>query len=192
MEAEEPEEMRDELGEYAIGPYPENRKVYYKRVNLHLSPEACAVRSHWCQEARIIADRQRHGRERTIKTKDSRHYREFTHNIKRELEERLSDYGLSVYFEDWLRLKGFIVDYKVIHIKIIVQGKTQRHTFRAPAGKFYNLEQIEINRGSVIEWLDVRFPHFDFREVQIAPNAFNYIATGVRPGSAPILSETAE
>ena len=73
--------------------------------------------------------------------------------------------------------------FKRIHVKIIIQGKTQKHEFIAPAGKMYSLENIDKNRESVINWLDERFPHFDFREVQIGTNAFNYIATGVRPGS---------
>ncbi len=153
----------------------------YKKTNLHLSQDACAIGSHWWREARVVADRQRYGHERLVKMRDTQHYRAFTYYIKEELEMRLSDRGLAVYFEQWLREKGFLpMRYKRIYIKINVDGKVVRHQFCAPAGKWYDESDIKRNRGSVMQWLKDQSPNRIFSEVQIGPNQFNYIAIGTK------------
>jgi hypothetical protein len=70
--------------------------------------------------------------------------------------------------------------WKHIEIKVMVQGKTQKHDFRAPVERGYSEKQIDETRERVVEYLDKRFPYFNFREVQVGPNKFNYIATGLR------------
>lgn len=75
--------------------------------------------------------------------------------------------------------------WKRCDVKVIVQGKIQPHKFVAPAGRGYSEKDIEDIRERCIDYLDKRFPHFEFKEVQIAPNAFNYIATELRGGQSP-------
>jgi hypothetical protein len=75
--------------------------------------------------------------------------------------------------------------HKHCFMKVIVQDKVQPHKFVAPAGNGYSEKDIDEIREKVVDYLDKRFPHFDFREVQIAANAFNYIATGLRGDQSP-------
>jgi len=66
--------------------------------------------------------------------------------------------------------------YRHIDIKLIIGAdvKTKRH--RAAPGKGYTLENIREACDTMIEALEKGFPGVEFREVQVAPNAFNYIA----------------
>ena len=77
--------------------------------------------------------------------------------------------------------------HKRMFVKVVVQGKVQPHNFTAPAGKGYTEQEMDETRERVVDYLDHRFPYFDFKEVQIAPNAWNYIATRTRevPKGAP-------
>ena len=61
--------------------------------------------------------------------------------------------------------------HKRMFVKVIIKDKIQPHNFRAPAGKGYTEEDMAETRERVVEYLDQRFPHFDFKEVRIAPNA---------------------
>ena len=70
--------------------------------------------------------------------------------------------------------------FKRIHVKVIVGEKVYNHDYRAPAGYFYNHENIEDAREKMVDYIDEKFPHVEFRMVDIGPNAFNFIAGGAR------------
>lgn len=74
--------------------------------------------------------------------------------------------------------------HKQCFVKVIVQDKVQPHRFVAPAGKGYSEDDIDDIREKCVDYLDKRFPHFEFKEVQIAANAFNYIAIELRGGQS--------
>lgn len=79
--------------------------------------------------------------------------------------------------------------HKSCFVKVIIQDKVQPHLFVAPAGKGYSESDIDDIRERVINYLDKRFPHFEFKEVRVASNkaasiAFNYIATDLRGGQS--------
>lgn len=79
--------------------------------------------------------------------------------------------------------------HKRVEVKVIIQGKVQFHKFVCPAGKGYSEDDIYGIRARVIDHIDHRFPHFEFNEVQIAANAFNYIATGLRAETQEVINE---
>lgn len=70
--------------------------------------------------------------------------------------------------------------WKRIEVKIIIGEKVHRHHFVAPAQRGYSEKQIEETLEKVIEHLDDKFPLLDFKQVQLQPNAFNFIAIGAR------------
>jgi hypothetical protein len=82
--------------------------------------------------------------------------------------------------------------YRHLDIKLIIGDdvKTKRH--RAAPGKGYTAENIREACDAMIESLEKGFPELEFREVQVAPNAFNYIAIESEPKPATPLVETEE
>ena len=76
---------------------------------------------------------------------------------------------------------------KRVNVKVIIQGKIQHHKFVAPAGKGYSSQDIYDIRERCVNFLDHRFPHFEFSEVRIAEDAYNYIATELRPGAQEVI-----
>ena len=74
--------------------------------------------------------------------------------------------------------------FKRIHCKVLVGQKTYRFDFVAKPGRAFNLADIERERGRVIDYIDEKFPRFEFKEVQLLPNTFNYIAIGVKNETA--------
>lgn len=76
--------------------------------------------------------------------------------------------------------------FKRCEIKVIIGDKTYQHKFVAPAKRAYSASDIEDQLEKVINHLDEKFPLLDFKQVQIAPNAFNFIAIGPRQAEAPV------
>ncbi len=73
--------------------------------------------------------------------------------------------------------------WKRVTVKVIVGDKTMHHQFVAPAGNGYSKSDIEETLERVIEYLDQKFPVLEFKQVNLLPNAFNFIAVGPRPSS---------
>jgi len=70
--------------------------------------------------------------------------------------------------------------WKQIYVKIIIGRFTQPWRYRANPHHGYTEEQIDTTLENVIEWLDREYPTIDFKQVQVGPNRFNFIATKVR------------
>lgn len=74
--------------------------------------------------------------------------------------------------------------YKRIQVKLIIgEGKKQkllRHQFVAPARRGYTEADIEETLDKVVDYLDKKFPNINFKQVNLAPNMFNFVAIGPR------------
>lgn len=70
--------------------------------------------------------------------------------------------------------------YKRVNFTVEVGGKTFRFAMKAKPHCGYTSSLIDIERGRVIEYIDEKFPRLEFREVQLAPNSFKFIACGAR------------
>jgi len=66
--------------------------------------------------------------------------------------------------------------YRSVEVKIIIGEKVTKHHKSAPPGLGFTDLNIRDAADAMIEHLEKKFPGVEFREVQIAPNAFNYIA----------------
>jgi hypothetical protein len=82
--------------------------------------------------------------------------------------------------------------FKRIHCKVLIGKKTFRFDFVAKPGRAYNGDDIERERGRVIDYIEEKFPKLEFREVQLLPNAFNYIVIGARNESEEETTQPAE
>lgn len=69
---------------------------------------------------------------------------------------------------------------KRVILKVIMGKMVKVHTVTAPAGKGYSEEDIWEIRAHAIDRLDVKFPMFEFNEVEVGKNQFNYILCGTR------------
>lgn len=65
--------------------------------------------------------------------------------------------------------------YKHLDIKLIIGDKIEKKRHNAPHGLGYTENDIRNACDQVIEHLEKNYPGVEFREVQIAANAFNYI-----------------
>jgi hypothetical protein len=52
--------------------------------------------------------------------------------------------------------------------------------FRAPQGKVWTDSSLEEAEEKVIEWLDVKFPYWNFKSVRVGPLAINFVFDGLR------------
>jgi hypothetical protein len=73
--------------------------------------------------------------------------------------------------------------WKRVTVKVIIGEKTMHRQFVAPAGNGYSESDIEETLWRVIEYLDKKFPVLEFKQVNLLPNAFNFIAVGPRPSA---------
>jgi hypothetical protein len=75
--------------------------------------------------------------------------------------------------------------YKRVLFKVIIGKKVFHIRFIAEPGRFYNSDGVELAIEKVIEDLDKKFPRLEFKQVDILPNQFNFIAIGVRQMPIP-------
>ena len=75
--------------------------------------------------------------------------------------------------------------YKRVLFKVIIGKKVFHIRFIAEPGRFYNSDGVELAIEKVIEDLDKKFPRLEFKQVDILPNQFNFIAIGVRQMPTP-------
>lgn len=68
-------------------------------------------------------------------------------------------------------------------IKVIIGEKVKLHQFVAPATRGYSEKDIEEILERIINYLDEKFPRLEFRQVDLLPNAYNFIAVGARQGA---------
>jgi hypothetical protein len=80
--------------------------------------------------------------------------------------------------------------YKRVLFKVIIGKKIFHIRFIAEPNRFYNSDGVEKAIELVIEDLDKKFPRLEFKQVDILPNQFNFIATGVRQPPKGPESET--
>lgn len=66
--------------------------------------------------------------------------------------------------------------YRHLDIKLIIGNDVKKKRHTAAPGKGFTEENIRDACDALIEQLEEKFPGIEFREVQILPNAFNYIA----------------
>jgi hypothetical protein len=71
--------------------------------------------------------------------------------------------------------------YRHLDIKLIIGNDVKKKRHTAAPGKGYSTQDIRDARDALIEELERKFPGVEFREVQILPNAFNYIACEPAP-----------
>jgi hypothetical protein len=69
---------------------------------------------------------------------------------------------------------------KRVLIKVIIGDIVTKHVMVAPAGKGYSEDDIWEIRAHAIDRLDTKFPMFEFNEVEVGRNQFNYIMCGTR------------
>jgi len=69
---------------------------------------------------------------------------------------------------------------KRIILKVIIGDIQKTHIMTAPAGKGYSTEDVLDIRASAIDRLDTKYPMFEFNEVEVGKNQFNYIMCGTR------------
>jgi hypothetical protein len=65
--------------------------------------------------------------------------------------------------------------------KVFVGGKIFKFPFRAPANQAYSEENILSLEERVINYIDEKLSRLEFRRVQVAANAVNFIACGTKP-----------
>ena len=71
---------------------------------------------------------------------------------------------------------------KRIHFRIIPPEpmEEERGSLRAPAKQRFTEDGIETSLEKVVEYIDQKYPLFEFRMVQVAKNKFNFIGVGLR------------
>lgn len=69
---------------------------------------------------------------------------------------------------------------KHITLKVIIGDIVKTHVMRAPAGSGYSEEDVWEMRAHAIDRLDVKYPMFEFNEVEVGKDQFNYIMCGTR------------
>lgn len=59
----------------------------------------------------------------------------------------------------------------------------QRQVFKARPGRAYTPANVEEILDKVIDHLDMKFVHWEFRMVKVGPCAYNFMYAGLRAGS---------
>jgi len=75
---------------------------------------------------------------------------------------------------------------------VIVGTKTFPIVFRAQHNKGYTSSLIEHELGRVVDYIDKHFPTLEFRQVELAPNKFNFIACGARKAVTNVPTTSSE
>ena len=72
--------------------------------------------------------------------------------------------------------------YRKVTLKVFppLGEKMRSVTHRAQPGRCYIPEEIEQMTDDLAEHLDKNFPDMEFRMVEVAPNAFNFVYAGKR------------
>jgi hypothetical protein len=58
--------------------------------------------------------------------------------------------------------------------------KMDQTVFKAPAGRSYTEETVEMALDRVVDYLDERFPLWEFRMVKVGAGRFNFVYDGER------------
>lgn len=77
---------------------------------------------------------------------------------------------------------------KQIHIRMIPPEGHQEdaYTFRAPAGRHYTEESEQTAVEKVVEYLDKKYPWWEFKMVRVGRGKYNFIYDGLREQRAAL------
>jgi len=80
---------------------------------------------------------------------------------------------------------------KHIAVRVIpAEGhRGDKYTFRAPPGRVYMEDSREKVIEHVIDYLDKKYPYWDFRIVEVGATQVNFVYAGLREGATEIAGE---